>query len=138
MNKRFAHPTEAELEILQVLWASPEPMTVRHIWEKLGQTGAYTTVLKLLQIMLDKGTVTRDESKQTHVYAAAIAEAENQERMVGGLMERAFGGSLTQLVMRALSVRAASTEELDAVQELLYQARKEQSSQNHLSSKGGE
>ncbi|HSI85848.1 MAG: BlaI/MecI/CopY family transcriptional regulator [Candidatus Methylacidiphilales bacterium] len=130
MNKKTPHPTEAELEILQVLWAAGEPLTVRQVWEKLGQKGAYTTVLKMLQIMLEKGSVTRDATLHSHLYAAAFAERENQERMVGGLMERVFGGSLSQLVLRALSAKAASAQELEAVQEMLRKARSEQRPQS--------
>lgn len=118
---RPSQPTEAELEILQVLWRDG-PRTVRQIWEAMGQKGGYTTVLKTLQIMFEKGLVTRDETRQTHIYEAAILEAETQEKMVGGLMDRVFGGSASRLLLRALSAKPASAEELQAIRELLDQA----------------
>ena len=113
-------PTPAELEILQVLWKQG-PSTVRAIQGVLEQdrpTG-YTTVLKLLQIMADKGLVTRDESQRAHVYAPVGAEGQTQGQLVGDLLERVFGGSAAKLVINALSVREASAEELAEIRRVL-------------------
>ena len=127
MNKPSPDPTRAELEILQVLWRSG-PSSVRQVWEALGSKGSYTTVLKLLQVMLEKGLVTRDEAKLSHVYAAAVDQAANQEQMVGGLIDRAFGGSVSELILRALSVKPASKKELEAIRALLSDAKSKRSS----------
>lgn len=113
-------PTDAELAILRVLWTHG-PATVREVQSRLETDQGYTTVLKHLQIMLEKGLVTRDESGRAHVYAPAIAEADTQRRLVHDLLDRAFGGSAQQLVMRALSTEAVSPEELDQIRELLNQ-----------------
>jgi predicted transcriptional regulator len=113
-------PTPAELEILRVLWQHG-PRTVREVQEQLGQerpTG-YTTVLKLLQIMTDKGLVRRDESARAHVYAAKAPEESTQKQLVRDLVDRAFGGSASQLVLHALSTRKSSKEELSQIRELL-------------------
>jgi BlaI family transcriptional regulator, penicillinase repressor len=113
-------PTPAELEILRVLWQHG-PRTVREVQEQLEQerpTG-YTTVLKLLQIMTDKGLVRRDESARAHVYAAKAPEQTTQKQLVRDLVDRAFGGSASQLVLHALSTRKSSREELSQIRELL-------------------
>ena len=123
-KKRTSQPTESELEILQVLWREG-PRTVRQIWDSLGQKGGYTTVLKTLQIMFEKELVTRDDTRQTHVYQAVSEEAATQEQMVSGLMERAFGGSASQLLLRALSAKPASASELQAIRKLLDEVQKE-------------
>jgi predicted transcriptional regulator len=111
-------PTDAELKILRVLW-SAGPSTVREVMESLDTDQEYTTVLKHLQIMLDKGLVTRDESGRAHVYAAAREEADTQRRLVEDLLTRAFSGSAETLVMRALSSEAVTREELDEIRALL-------------------
>lgn len=114
-------PTDAELAILRVLWTHG-PSTVRAVQERLGPAEAgYTTVLKQLQIMLDKGLVRRDESQRAHIYEAAVEEGATQRRLVDDLMERAFGGSARALVMRALSTEEVSPEELDEIRALLDQ-----------------
>jgi len=113
-------PTDAELAILGVLW-SRGPSTVRQVQDVLNEqrpTG-YTTVLKLLQIMTDKGLVRRDEAQRSHVYAARLSEEQTQKQLVRDLLERAFGGSAQKLVMRALAVRRASPEELAEIRRLL-------------------
>ena len=113
-------PTPAELEILQVLWEAG-PSTVRVIQEVLERerkTG-YTTVLKLLQIMTDKGLVTRDETNRAHVYAPRLARGETQGQIVGDLLERVFGGSAAKLVINALSVRKASRDDLAEIRRML-------------------
>jgi predicted transcriptional regulator len=117
-------PTTAELEILRVLWQRG-PSTVREVHESLRRRDriGYTTVLKLLQIMTEKGLVTRDVSARTHVYAAAASQSTTQRRLVADLTERVFGGSTLGLVLHALSTSAASPEELDQIRKLLDQKR---------------
>jgi BlaI family transcriptional regulator, penicillinase repressor len=113
-------PTDAELSILRVLWQLG-PATVRQVQEALNQereTG-YTTVLKLMQIMHEKGLLMRDESERTHVYTAALSEEQTQRQLVDHLLERAFGGSARQLVMQVLSSRRASANELVQIRGLL-------------------
>ena len=113
-------PTDGELAILNVLWERG-PSTVREVQEALSveRDTAYTTALKMLQIMADKGLVTRDESHRTHVYTAASEREDTQSHLARDLARRAFGGSAAQLAMRALSEEAASAEELAAIRELL-------------------
>jgi predicted transcriptional regulator len=115
-------PTPAELEILRVLWQQG-PSTVREVQERLEavRPTGYTTVLKLLQIMTDKGLVERDESARAHVYKASVPEAQTQKQLVRDLVDRAFGGSASQLVLHALSARKSSREELSRIRELLDQ-----------------
>jgi predicted transcriptional regulator len=113
-------PTPAELEILRVLW-DRGPSTVRDVQEQLEEerpTG-YTTALKLLQIMTEKGLVRRDETARAHVYAARAPEQKTQQQLVRDLLERAFGGSASALVMQALSGRKTTKEELARIRELL-------------------
>jgi predicted transcriptional regulator len=113
-------PTDAELAILRVLW-SDGPATVRTVLDRLDSDQGYTTVLKHLQIMHDKGLVTRDESGRAHVYAPAVEEADTQRHLVRDLLDRAFGGSAQQLVMRALSTEDVTEDELDDIRALLDQ-----------------
>ncbi len=113
-------PTDAELEILSVLWQRG-PSTVREVHDALNEhkpTG-YTTVLKLLQIMTEKGLVQRNEEQRAHVYEARYAQEQTQRQLLGDLLERAFGGSATKLVMQALSTKKASREELQRIREML-------------------
>ena len=113
-------PTDAELEILRVLW-NCGTATVREIHNTLGeskQTG-YTTTLKILQKMADKGLVSRDETQRSHVYSPAIEEEPTQKRLVGDLLARAFGGATGKLVVQALSDQSATQEELAEIRELL-------------------
>lgn len=119
-------PTDAELAILTVLWRRG-PSTVREVHEALhpSQGTGYTTVLKLMQLMAQKGLLRRDESQRSHVYRAASAEAQTQRRLLGDLMDRAFAGSTSQLVLRALSVKRASAEELEQIRSLLDQLSEE-------------
>lgn len=113
---RSTLPTDSETAILQVLWARG-PSTVREVHESLDDRDVgYTTVLKLMQIMLQKGLLTRDESQRSHIYAAAVARAASEARALGDLRQRLFGGSTAQLVLRALSDSPASPEELEAIQ----------------------
>jgi predicted transcriptional regulator len=113
-------PTDAELAILRVLWRLG-PSTVRQVQEALNQdreTG-YTTVLKLMQIMTEKGLVRRDETDRSHVYQARLKQEQTQRQLVDDLLERAFGGSARQLVMQALSGKKTSAKELAQIRELL-------------------
>jgi predicted transcriptional regulator len=119
-EKPLPRPTDAELAILNVLW-DRGPSTVREVHEAIAEhhgTG-YTTVLKLMQIMTDKGLVVRDESQRAHVYAARHSEERTQRQLLSDLAERAFGGSPARLVMRALSGRKATAEEIHEIRELL-------------------
>ncbi|MCB1054973.1 MAG: BlaI/MecI/CopY family transcriptional regulator [Acidobacteria bacterium] len=113
-------PTAGELEILGVLW-DRGPSTVREVHEHLAADRAvgYSTVLKLLQIMLSKGLVTRNERFRSHVYAASSPAEQTQRQLVDHLLDAAFGGSASQLVLRALSDRPTSPEELAEIRRLL-------------------
>ena len=113
-------PTDTELAILRVLWELG-PSTVRHVHEALSQRkpSGYTTTLKLLQIMTEKGLVKRDESDRSHVYSPRLSEEQTQRQLVRDLLERAFGGSSMKLVMQALSTRRATAAELDEIRKLL-------------------
>ncbi len=113
-------PTNAELEILRVLWQHG-PSTVRDVHESLDHARpvGYTTVLKLLQIMVDKGLVRRDASARSHVYAAVASQGATQRRMVADLVQRVFGGSTLGLVLHALESTPATAPELDQIRKLL-------------------
>jgi predicted transcriptional regulator len=113
-------PTDAELAILRVLWRRG-PSTVREVHEELKseQSTVYTTVLKLLQIMTEKGLVTRDEVRRAHIYRPRHSAEQAQQRLVMDLVDRAFDGSAQQLVMRALTAKRASPEELAQIRRLL-------------------
>ena len=116
----MAKPTDAELAILRVIWGRG-PSTVRQVHEVLSQDReiGYTTVLKLMQIMTEKGLVERDESERTHVYQSMLTQEETQQQLVGDLLDKAFGGSASQLVMQALSAKPASADELARIRDLL-------------------
>ena len=122
-----AKPTEAELEILTVLW-SIGPATVREVYEEIGRRrlAQYSTVLKFLQIMAEKGLVRRDEAQRAHIYSAAKPREWTQQQLAGDLLERAFSGSAKSLMIGALSARRASKKELAELRTLLdeYEARK--------------
>jgi predicted transcriptional regulator len=121
-DKLPPRPTDAELSILRVLWQRG-PSTVRDVHEELTQyngTG-YTTILKLMQIMTEKGLVVRDESQRAHIYEARYSEDRTQRQLLTDLTDRAFGGSAARLVMQALSGRRASADELTAIRRLLDQ-----------------
>ena len=113
-------PTDAELSILRVLWTLG-PSTVRDVHEQLNRRAptGYTTVLKLLQIMTEKGLVVRDETERAHIYEARHSEQKTQRQLLGDLADRAFGGSAAKLVLQALSGRKTNAEELSAIRELL-------------------
>ena len=116
--KRNIKPTEGELGILQVLWGRG-PSSVREVHEEMGGRTAYTTVLKLMQIMTDKGLLVRDERERSHIYRAAQPESATQRRLAGDLMRRAFGGSARKLIQAALSSRRATPAELEEIRALL-------------------
>lgn len=121
MAKRdLPKPTDAELAILRVLW-DRGPSTVRDVTDALqAERGTgYTTALKLLQIMTEKGLVSRDDSARTHVFQAVAPAEETQRQLVGDLLERAFRGSAQQLVLQALSSKKASLAELAEIRKLL-------------------
>jgi BlaI family transcriptional regulator, penicillinase repressor len=113
-------PTESELEILQILW-SRGLATVREVHEDLASTKdvGYTTTLKLMQIMHEKGLVKRDDSMRTHVYQANVNKERTQKHLLGKMIDSLFGGSPTQLVIQALGEHKASPEELEKIQALL-------------------
>ena len=113
-------PTEGELEILRVLWADG-PSTVRQVNEALNQSKptGYTTTLKLMQIMLGKGLLRRDESQRPQVYAPAASKDRTQRQLVRDLLERVFDGSAGQFALQVLSTKRASPEELAAIRRLL-------------------
>jgi BlaI family penicillinase repressor len=113
-------PTDSELEILTVLW-SRGPSTVRDVHETIVQSrpAQYTTVLKILQIMAEKGLVRRDETQRAHVYEASRPREETQRQLAGDLLQRAFGGSAKSLMMGALSARKASKKELAELKKFL-------------------
>ncbi|WP_400193769.1 BlaI/MecI/CopY family transcriptional regulator [Hymenobacter sp. B81] len=115
-------PTESELEILQVLWQNG-PSTVRFVNDELSKRRevGYTTTLKLLQLMHEKGIVARDDSSRTHVYRPALREQETQGVLIDRLLEAAFGGSALKLVQQALGNRRTSREELSQIRDLLDQ-----------------
>ena len=118
-------PTDAELSILRILWERG-PSTVRQVHEQLARerpAAAYTTALKLLQIMAEKGLVDRDERDRTHVYRARLSEETTQRQLVRDLLDRAFGGSAGKLVMQALATKRASAEELKHIRQAIDDAR---------------
>ena len=119
-RKSRARPTNAELEILRVLWQRG-PSTVREVYETINQVkvAGYTTVLKLMQIMTEKGLVRRDEEPRAHVCEALLVQGETQRQLVGELLERAFDGSAAGLLMHLLSDGKASAEELSEIRKLL-------------------
>jgi predicted transcriptional regulator len=113
-------PTDAELAILRVLWERG-PSTVRQVHDVLSANRefAYTTTLKLLQLMTEKGVAVREEAGRVHLYRAAVAQEETQRHLIRDLVDRAFGGSPSQLVMQALAAKPASAEELREIRRLL-------------------
>jgi BlaI family penicillinase repressor len=113
-------PTDAELDILTVLW-SRGPATVRDVHDVIAKRKPtqYTTVLKLMQIMAEKGLVRRDQTERAHVYEPCRSKEWTQRQLAGDLLHRAFGGSPSSLVMGALSARKATREELDQIRRLL-------------------
>ena len=119
-KSKLPKPTEAELSILRVLWRQG-PSTVREIWDQInpGQQTGYTTVLKISQIMVEKGLLDRDETQRSHVYRPRLTEDQTQRQVVGHLLDRVFSGSAGKLVMQALAVKKATPTELAEIRKLL-------------------
>lgn len=119
-KRKTPRPTDAELEILRVLW-DEGPSSVRQVQEILGRSRevGYTTVLKLLQIMTEKGLVVRDESQRSHIYSPRQSQQKTQRQLVRDLISRAFGGSAEKLIMQALSAQKVSSEELAEIRDML-------------------
>jgi predicted transcriptional regulator len=124
MRKLPPKPTDAELTILQVLWERG-PSTVKEVQEILGGQTGYTTVLKFLQIMTEKGLVRRNETQRAHVYEANNSKDATQQQLVKGLLKKAFGGSTSQLVLRALAAKRATPAELREIKKLIEQLTRE-------------
>jgi predicted transcriptional regulator len=123
-NIKSLKPTDAELGILNVLWRCGAS-TVKKVHEVLGDGTGYTTTLKLLQKMTEKGLVIRNESQRAHVYQAKYAETDTQRQLLMGLLNKAFSGSTSQLVMQALASKRATLEELAEIKKLIEQLSKE-------------
>lgn len=125
-TSKHIKPTDSELEILQVLWEKGTA-TVREVHEELSKTkeAGYTTTLKLMQIMNEKGLVKRDNSMRSHVYHAAVNREKTQKHLLNKMIDSLFGGSPTQLVIQALGNSRTSQEELDKIQELLDNLKKQ-------------
>lgn len=129
-NKRkiVQKPTDAELTILNVLWHSG-PSTVREVLSRLQESRSpeigYTTVLKLMQIMTDKGLIERDSSQRPQIYRALLSQDETQQNFISDLLDKAFGGSAKRLVMQILATKEASNEEMAEVEQLLDKLEKE-------------
>jgi BlaI family transcriptional regulator, penicillinase repressor len=120
MSVKNVKPTESELEILGVLW-NKEKATVRDVHEELAKIKdvGYTTTLKLMQIMFEKGLVKRDDSNKTHIYEPLVTREKTQKQLVGKMVDTLFQGSPTQLVMQALGNHKTSRRELEEIQKLL-------------------
>lgn len=130
-------PTDAELQILAVLWRTG-PATVRQVHKELDEGTAYTTTLKTMQRMAEKKLLERDESRRSHVYRARSSEAQTQGAILSDLIDRAFSGSAARLAMRALSTRRASAEEIDEISRLLDTIREESGDSSEPSFVGGD
>lgn len=120
MSTKYIKPTESELEILQVLWTR-EAASVREVHEELAKIkeAGYTTTLKLMQIMHEKGLVKRDDSFKTHIYQPAVSREKTQKHLLGKMINTLFGGSPTELVLQALGNHQPSPDELEEIQQLL-------------------
>lgn len=117
-------PTEAELEILNILWAAG-PSTVRDVHDHISKAVGYTTVLKQMQLMVEKGLLSRTEKFRSHVYAARVAKDQTQRGLARNLLQRAFDGSAHDLVLGALSAQKVSAKELADIRKLLDDYEKE-------------
>ena len=120
MSTKTIKPTESELEILQVLWEK-DKASVREVHEELlvSKDVGYTTTLKLMQIMHEKGLVKRDDSYKTHIYQASVSKERTQKHLLGKMINNLFGGSPAELVLQALGNHKASPAELEEIQQLL-------------------
>lgn len=126
MSQKPIKPTESELEILQILWQKGKA-TVREVHEELSRTkdSGYTTTLKLMQIMFEKGIVSRDDSNKTHIYQPNVTREKTQKHLVGKMIDTLFSGSSAQLVMQALGNSKSSRQELDEIQRMLDDLKKQ-------------
>jgi len=126
MSQKPIKPTESELEILQVLWQKGKA-TVREVHEELSRTkdSGYTTTLKLMQIMFEKGIMSRDDSAKTHIYQPIVTRERTQRHLVGKMIDTLFSGSSAELVMQALGNSKASKQELDEIQRMLDDLKKQ-------------
>lgn len=117
---KLPKPTDAEVAILRVLWQRG-PSTVREVWEQLSpaQRTGYTTVLKMMQIMIEKGLLQRDKTERSHVYKPSVSEEQTQQQVIGHLLDRVFSGSAHKLVMQALATKKATPTELAEIRKLL-------------------
>ena len=120
MSDELPKPTDAELAILTVLW-SRGPSTVREVHEALDKESGYTTTLKQMQLMTEKGLLTRSERFRSHVYEAAEPQEQTQKQIAGDLLKRAFNGSAKSLLMGALAAQRASKDELEEIRRMLDQ-----------------
>jgi BlaI family penicillinase repressor len=125
-NTKYIKPTESELEILRVLW-DKDLASVREVHEELAKSKdvGYTTTLKLMQIMHEKGLVKRDDTFKTHIYKPAVSKEKTQKHLLGKMINTLFGGSPTELVLQALGNHKASPAELDDIQQLLNNLKKQ-------------
>jgi len=123
-NIKTLKPTDAELGILNVLWRRGAS-TVKEVHEVMGEETGYTTTLKLLQNMTEKGLVIRNESQRAHVYQSRYAEKDTQRQLLAGLLNKAFRGSTAQLVVQALESKRATSEELAEIKKLIERLAKE-------------
>jgi BlaI family transcriptional regulator, penicillinase repressor len=123
---KHSKPTESELEILQVLW-NERSATVRTVHEELSKTkdSGYTTTLKLMQIMFEKGLVTRDDSSKTHIYQPAVSREKTQKQFLNRMIDTLFAGSSANLVLQALGGHTASGEELEKIELLISKLKKD-------------
>ncbi|MEM1328587.1 MAG: BlaI/MecI/CopY family transcriptional regulator [Bacteroidota bacterium] len=125
----MAKPTNSELEILQILWREKQA-SVKQVHEQIDEQREedvkYTTILKLMQIMNEKGLVSRDTSKRTHIYKAEVSERATQQNLLQRFVNQAFSGSTKQLVMQALGTQEASAEELQEIKALIEKMEREQ------------
>lgn len=126
-TNKINRPTESELEILQVLWTQGEA-TVRVVHEELSKTkdSGYTTTLKLMQIMFEKGLVTRDDSHKTHIYQPAVSRSSTRSQFLNRMIDGLFAGSSAELVMQALGNHKTTTDELSKIQALLDELKNQQ------------
>ena len=120
-------PTDSELEILKILWEDG-PSTVRHVHERLAESkeSGYTTTLKLMQIMFEKGLVKRDATFKTHIYEPSVSRDKTQKHLLNKMIDTVFKGSASQLVMQALGHHRSSPEELDMIRQYLNEMEKKQ------------
>lgn len=126
VTTKYIKPTESELEILRILWER-NTASVREVHEELSKTkeAGYTTTLKLMQIMHEKGLVGRDDSIKTHIYHPVVSREKTQKHLIGKMITNLFGGSSTELVLHALGNHKTSPEELEEIQQLLNNLKKQ-------------